>query len=124
MTAPRYAQPPIIEAVIDFQMKGAIDAPALERLSQAFADHYAHAVLHPHINLHVEPDGIRVENTPSVRRIDMHEPADVLILRPDGFTVSRLAPYQSWSRSWRSRWISASAQASRVSDAVGPRSRA
>jgi uncharacterized protein (TIGR04255 family) len=97
-TARFYDAPPIVEAVIELRFRDKLGLSGLKKLSRKLATAYPNEaqqiVRGAHVNFETK-DVAFVDEAQQIRRSTSDE-VEIIVLKPDGFSFSRLAPYLGW----------------------------
>lgn len=108
---PHLSQAPIREAVLDFRVQVADDEPGgrLEDLRAELASRYPNQMpIHRfHGEIRFDEAGVAATEQAARRngyRLDRADGMCVVQVRQDGFTFSRLRPYESWDAMIREAW--------------------
>ncbi len=92
-----YKWPPVVEAVVEFQVREPLDAAVLEKLKDKLTDQYP---LPPQRNMEfgfqIGPDSARMHQQFQGYRLTSIDVSDVLLIGPNSIVNSRLAPYLGW----------------------------
>jgi len=97
MTPPRrYARPPIIEAVFEFQFEEPSGERDLERLRDRFKRQYPAIEQQLQISVEVRGEKVTTTSTPSGFKMTSANALDVLLVQTKSLGTTRLAPYESW----------------------------
>jgi len=103
---PQYKRPPILEAVIGITFAQALDDKTLARADERLGKHYpAHEDLHNasvSVNLNIGDDRRVLTSAADSTVLHGHKRMspgmdELVILMPNSFTVSQLAPYRGWA---------------------------
>jgi len=99
-TDPFYEAPPITEAAIEIKFKNSLDLSQLKKLSKKLAQNYPREVLQFSRSAQVDLQNRSVEfisEEPLLKR-SMSDEATIIMLKPESFVFSRLAPYPGWDK--------------------------
>lgn len=94
--------PPVREALIDIQFTPATDLAILEAFAAELADEFdgSSPIWRTQFGLHLGPEGAGQAQEPQVAQLGLRLPSlqrsYVLQCRLNGFTLSRLSPYDQW----------------------------
>lgn len=93
-----FALAPLVEAVFAFNFEGGIAKDKAALLADALAERYPIRTGTPHKHIHFNLDSgeFEVQDTFNAFRLEGSDPAELLLIRPEGIAVSQLAPYKSW----------------------------
>jgi uncharacterized protein (TIGR04255 family) len=96
-----YARPPITEAVIDIRIENPLTPAELQKLKGRFSRQYPNSEEQIDWNVGFGPDatGRLVTQTTEIGRwykLTSDDQADILALRNQNLSTSRLSPYQGW----------------------------
>lgn len=96
-TKVRYAKPPIIEAVIDFQFSEPIPEKIRDKLARELKSAFPNRLLEKEINLSVVSDSqVDLDHQPSGLKLLSEDNLDIILIRQKNLANARLAPYQGW----------------------------
>tara|TARA_R100000687_G_scaffold54001_1_gene42857 strand:- start:519 stop:1274 length:756 start_codon:yes stop_codon:yes gene_type:complete len=92
-----YRKAPIVEAVLDFSFVSTLSAREMERLRDKLKKRFP--AIKDRLNIEVEVRDARAaaRATPHGFQMNAANGSDAVIVRPDGFSNIRLAPYVSWA---------------------------
>jgi uncharacterized protein (TIGR04255 family) len=94
----KYKKPPIIEAIIEFQLNGEFKPQTQEKLAKAFKAKYPRNEHEISIDVQVSPDqqqlGLNQKKTGV--KLTSADGLNIVLLRPTAVVISRLAPYEGW----------------------------
>lgn len=93
-----YSRPPITEAVIELRIDAEIDVKILEKVVRSLKGTYPHADPIKTITIKIDSTGgdEGVDRETSGYRLTTDEQIDIVLVRPNGISVARLAPYPGW----------------------------
>lgn len=92
----RYAKPPIVEAVVGVRFGDALDHAVLQTVADRFLPRYPVKQDEQEHSFNFGPQGIQVMAGPAKARLTSD--SGILIIGPDEFATSRLAPYPGWDQ--------------------------
>lgn len=98
-----YVHPPITEAVIAINFKSTIEFDELTSVSKKFQKEYPQSQAISNVSFSVDVDGGAVptpKNTQNQKgwRLSSEDMTEILVMWPQSFTISQLAPYVGWSK--------------------------
>jgi len=103
MTHPHLSRAPIVEGLIDIQVKQHPDwsaeqlDPLIAKLKGSYAQVKPLQQIHARVKLEQgKPPSQAIESKPGGYRLERQLPPFVILARREGFTLSRLAPYDTW----------------------------
>lgn len=96
-----YANPPITEAVLDLRIEPALPLPDLQKLKTRFTREYPNSEELVDWNVGFGPDPIGRITTQAAEigrwyKLTSNDQADVIFLKPQNLSTSRLSPYRGW----------------------------
>ncbi len=93
-----YLAPPIVEAVIEVRFRDKLNVAELKKLSRRLAKEYPHeaeqVLRGAQVNFEMQ-NVVFVDEAQQVRRSSSDE-VEIVVLKPEAFSFSRLAPYSGW----------------------------
>ncbi len=98
----QYSRPPIIESIINIQFEKDVGFKEVEALRKKFSKHYFNEIEIPHYNVKVEVRENTKKHEAKVKqesisyRFSNEDSNQLLVLEPNSFIVSQLAPYAGW----------------------------
>jgi uncharacterized protein (TIGR04255 family) len=114
MVYPHLSRAPIVEGLVDIQVKQRPDwsveqlSPYVENLRDSYPEAKSLQQIRAELKLEVDkPSTQAVEARPGGYRLERQSPPFVILARREGFTVSRMTPYDTWKNlvaEARPRW--------------------
>ncbi|WP_319798767.1 TIGR04255 family protein [Nitrobacter sp.] len=95
---PIYKRPPVIEAVIDIRVEGALDQGQLQRLNKDFSASYPFSEESQHIGVELSENAAKINQSFAGYTMRNAESTDALVLTPASIATTRQAPYDGWER--------------------------
>jgi uncharacterized protein (TIGR04255 family) len=98
-----YANAPITEAVLDLQTEAALEPGELQKLKGRFTREYPNSeeLVDWNFGFGVDPGGKTTTQANEIARwykLTSNDQADIVLLKPNNLTTSRLSPYRGWDQ--------------------------
>lgn len=89
---------PIVEAVFAIQPRDAFQDQELTEAAELLAPYYPKRTAMPFAEFSYDAEAATIDVNPvrQTYRLESDDPSELVLVRPDGLFVSKLAPYRSW----------------------------
>ncbi len=99
MTRPQYKRPPITEAVIEIRVEDSLSEKVVEKIHNRLEKKYESSEKIARIGFMFNPKEEKVAKLPGEfmgYKLTNKDQTEVVQIKPNGITCSRLAPYNGW----------------------------
>jgi uncharacterized protein (TIGR04255 family) len=97
MEQKRYARPPITEAVIELRFEDSLTLRDMERVRDRFKSEFPTVESRQNIQVSIDKGKIQHKSSPAGFKMTAKNAVDLVLITPDFFITSRLAPYETWN---------------------------
>ena len=91
-----YRRPPITEAVVEFRLRDQLGQDRVERLARLAGRRFFYQEDELVHRIDINGMSANVTQDPIGKKLSSLDRTDILLIRPTGLTMSRLAPYPGW----------------------------